>query len=100
MTATPRHPATRSLLAVALALLVAGATGACTTKAVTTPPAVTTTTTGPASAPPSLGPFAGSADAGLSKPQADPLYPDFGNPDLDVLSYQLKLTWAPTTKTL
>jgi aminopeptidase N len=31
---------------------------------------------------------------------ADPVYPQHGNPALDVLGYTLKLSWAPTTATL
>ncbi len=37
---------------------------------------------------------------GLSHPVADPIYPARGNPDIDVLHYNLRLQWAPTTKTL
>lgn len=40
------------------------------------------------------------ADAGLSSPVADPLYPQHGNAALDVLRYQLALAWAPTTREL
>jgi len=39
-------------------------------------------------------------DAGLSAPVADPLYPAYGNPSLDVLRYQLTLAWAPQQRTL
>ncbi|MBL7255216.1 M1 family metallopeptidase [Paractinoplanes lichenicola] len=35
--------------------------------------------------------------AGLSEPLADPLYPQHGNPGLDVLHYDLDLTWQPKT---
>jgi aminopeptidase N len=37
---------------------------------------------------------------GTSTPMADPLYPAYGNPAIDVLHYGLALTWAPQTKTL
>src|SRR5690349_7227031 len=37
---------------------------------------------------------------GTSTPVADPLYPKHGNPSLDVLHYDLKLSWAPPAKTL
>jgi aminopeptidase N len=37
---------------------------------------------------------------GTSTPVADPIYPDYGNPAIDVLHYGLALTWAPATKTL
>ncbi|MBB5872889.1 aminopeptidase N [Allocatelliglobosispora scoriae] len=42
---------------------------------------------------------AGPTD-GSSTPIADPIYPQYGNPGLDVLRYGLDLTWAPATKTL
>ncbi|MEV0128835.1 M1 family metallopeptidase [Dactylosporangium sp. NPDC050688] len=42
---------------------------------------------------------AGNRD-GTSTPVADPLYPAYGNPGIDVLHYGLALTWAPSTKTL
>src|SRR5690242_20453801 len=41
-----------------------------------------------------------SDEPGYSQPTADPVYPDYGNPDLDVLSYQLVLGWEPTTRVL
>ena len=34
--------------------------------------------------------------AGRSQPVADPVYPDIGNPALDVLHYGLALRWAPS----
>ncbi|WP_433204826.1 M1 family metallopeptidase [Dactylosporangium sp. CS-047395] len=37
---------------------------------------------------------------GTSAPVADPLYPAYGNPALDVLHYDLALTWAPQPRTL
>ena len=49
----------------------------------------------PASAPPMP-----SYSAGRSQPVADPVYPDFGNPAIDVLHYALALRWAPSTRTL
>lgn len=39
-------------------------------------------------------------DKGQSTPVADPVYPKHGNPGLDVLHYDLKLSWAPPTRTL
>jgi len=41
-----------------------------------------------------------SYSAGRSQPVADPVYPDFGNPAIDVLHYALALRWAPSTRTL
>jgi hypothetical protein len=38
--------------------------------------------------------------AGLSQPVADPVYPDIGNPAVDVLHYALALRWAPSKATL
>lgn len=38
--------------------------------------------------------------AGRSAPVADSLYPQHGNPGLDVLHYGLDLSWAPSTSTL
>ncbi|GAA3452678.1 M1 family metallopeptidase [Dactylosporangium matsuzakiense] len=37
---------------------------------------------------------------GTSAPVADPVYPAYGNPALDVLHYDLALAWAPPTRTL
>jgi aminopeptidase N len=50
-------------------------------------------TSAPGAAAPSYG-------AGRSQPVADPVYPDFGNPAIDVLHYELALRWAPSTRTL
>ena len=56
---------------------------------------------GPSSAAPTAAAIDYSAWAkGTSRPVADPLYPRHGNPALDVLHYDLKLSWAATTKTL
>jgi aminopeptidase N len=41
-----------------------------------------------------------SYSAGLSQPVADPVYPGFGNPAIDVLHYELALRWAPSSRTL
>jgi len=41
-----------------------------------------------------------SYSAGRSQPVADPVYPDFGNPAIDVLHYALALRWTPSTRTL
>ncbi|WP_433607499.1 M1 family metallopeptidase [Dactylosporangium sp. CA-139114] len=38
--------------------------------------------------------------AGRSTPVADPMYPTYGNPGVDVLHYGLDLAWQPQTKTL
>jgi aminopeptidase N len=42
---------------------------------------------------------AGNLD-GTSSPVADPVYPAYGNPAIDVLHYGLALAWAPQTRTL
>jgi aminopeptidase N len=39
-------------------------------------------------------------EPGLSEPVADPLYPDYGNPSLDVLAYDLALSWSPAAEEL
>jgi aminopeptidase N len=52
---------------------------------------------------PSTGGRSPSADdllAGRSDPVAEPLYPARGNPDLDILHYDLKLAWEPGSATL
>ncbi|BCY14624.1 M1 family metallopeptidase [Actinoplanes sp. L3-i22] len=62
-------------------------------------------------APPAANPSAAPSDAapavdytawsaGRSTPVADKLYPEHGNAGLDVLRYDLKLDWQPTTKQL
>jgi aminopeptidase N len=38
--------------------------------------------------------------AGRSEPVADPVYPAYGNPSIDVLHYGLTLNWEPSAKTL
>ncbi|SEG91086.1 Peptidase family M1 [Nonomuraea solani] len=40
------------------------------------------------------------AERGRSEPVADPLYPEYGNPAIDVLHYDLKLDWRPGSRTL
>ncbi|TDD32307.1 hypothetical protein E1286_43770, partial [Nonomuraea terrae] len=39
-------------------------------------------------------------DAGRSRPVADPLYPAYGDPSIDVLHYDLALAWKPGARTL
>jgi aminopeptidase N len=50
----------------------------------------------PTRPPPSTAP----ALDGRSEPVADPVYPDFGNPEIDVLRYRLDLAWDPGTRVL
>ncbi|GAA3456236.1 M1 family metallopeptidase [Dactylosporangium matsuzakiense] len=45
-------------------------------------------------------PVGGQFSAGRSTPVADPVYPQYGNPQLDVLHYGLELAWKPDTRTL
>ena len=82
----------RGVVAAVLAVALATLTSACVRPVrpapPPSPPPVTTTA-----------PAAGH-EPGWSQPKADPLYPDYGNPDLDVLSYQLTLAWTPATDTL
>lgn len=83
-----------SALAVLLsASLLAG----CTTTPDTPAPPPTAATTAPAASPPAP---AADWSAGRSEPTADPIYPRYGNPALDVLHYGLELAWAPVSKTL
>jgi aminopeptidase N len=70
--------------------------------------AATVLTTGCTPSPPAPAPTPSAAPgidyspwaAGRSTPVADPLYPEKGNPGLDVLHYRLELDWQPTTKIL
>ncbi|UBU10101.1 M1 family metallopeptidase [Nonomuraea gerenzanensis] len=39
-------------------------------------------------------------EAGRSRPVADPVYPAYGNPSIDVLHYDLALGWKPGARTL
>jgi len=52
-----------------------------------------------AAAPSAAAPGRSNTD-GTSSPVADPLYPSYGNPAIDVQHYGLALTWVPGTKTL
>ncbi|MGH3664424.1 MAG: M1 family metallopeptidase [Micromonosporaceae bacterium] len=45
-------------------------------------------------------PSATKAAKGYSAPVADPVYPDQGNPDIDVLRYDLRLDWSPQQRRL
>jgi aminopeptidase N len=51
-------------------------------------------------APPSASGAEHAGRDGTSTPVADPIYPAYGNPALDVLHYDLALTWAPQPRTL
>jgi aminopeptidase N len=81
----------RALTAAVVAAVVA--LGACTDSAPSPPPPRAQTGTPAVSDPPSL-------DAGRSTPRKDPVYPDYGNPSLDVLRYELALTWTPSRREL
>jgi aminopeptidase N len=64
-----------------------------------------TPTPTPSSIPASAAPAAAVVDyaqwqAGTSRPVADKIYPKHGSPAVDVLHYDLKLAWQPSTKTL
>lgn len=54
-------------------------------------------TAAPATSP---APAVPSYSAGLSHPVADPVYPQLGNPAIDVLHYELALRWTPANRTL
>jgi aminopeptidase N len=85
MTATAPRVA-RGVLAGVLAVALATGTSACIRSVRTTPPP-------PVSASPTESNV--GHEPGWSQPKVDPLYPDYGNPDLDVIAYKLALTWAP-----
>jgi aminopeptidase N len=83
------------------AVVVLAAATACTPSAGggTSPPPGPTATS--RAGPPPAGPVAAAdPEAGLSRPVADPLYPAYGNPALDVLHYNLSLAWSPTDERL
>jgi aminopeptidase N len=98
MTGTPRRLG-RPAVTAALAVVLTGGLTACITQAgtATVPPTPVPSAAGATTAPP---PTPAALNAGLSTPEADPLYPAYGNPDLDVLSYQLTLAWSPPTRVL
>ncbi len=78
----------RVALLVAVGVVTAGCTGDSGTQP-TEPPAPSA----PAGAPRDL-------SAGRSDPAADPVYPDYGNPAIDVLHYDLALAWRPEDRQL
>lgn len=88
----PGRPRTTLVIAAGLLGLLAGCTPG------------SSPTAGPTSAPdPSPGQdrFAGlDVENGRSEVVPDPLYPDYGNPSLDVLAYGLDLAWDPETEEL
>ncbi|WP_026212327.1 M1 family metallopeptidase [Longispora albida] len=77
----------RRSASIAIVALLAGCTA--------TQPAASPAPSAPVIAPPQAG-----YPAGKSAPVADPVYPGFGNPAIDVLHYGLSLAWAPETGTL
>ena len=91
---TPRfHPRVRAL---ALVTIVALALGGCELGGVD--PQWTQAPTSVAPSP--SGSAAPGTEPGTSQPVNDPVYPDYGNPDIDVLHYDLDLAWQPTRKRL
>lgn len=84
-------PVRRALTSALLAAVLLA--GGCTAPA----PAVARQLTGPALSAPVE--YHGNRD-GTSEPVADPIYPAYGNPAIDVLHYGLALTWTPQTRTL
>jgi aminopeptidase N len=76
-------------LLVGLVLVLGGCTPA---KPILSAPASTPVTAAP--------PTTLDISAGLSTVVKDPVYPDYGNPALDVLAYQLQLAWSPEQRTL
>ncbi len=49
---------------------------------------------------PTRPPPAPTAVDGSSTPVADPVYPEFGNPDIDIRHYDLALAWSPSSRVL
>jgi len=86
-------------LAVGVALLAALTAAACVDPG-PRPPGSPVTTNPPAVPPVAGGPAALDPDRGLSRPRKDPVYPDYGNPSLDVLAYELALAWSPERREL
>ncbi len=94
-----RPPLRMMTAALALATLVAG----CSAGDPPTPPAQPTGSAGPSAQPQASPSPEATPDpyaAGLSRPVADKLYPDYGNPSIDVLHYGLDLAWVPTSRRL
>jgi len=83
-------------ISAAIAVAVIAASAGCTpVPQLARTPGSATTSGAPGGLPGEPGP-----DAGLSAPVADPLYPAYGNPSLDVLRYQLTLAWSPQRREL
>jgi aminopeptidase N len=81
-----------AVVALAATVLCAGCTDS---------PAKPTPSTAPSSVPPAVPAVDYSAwQAGRSTTVADKLYPEHGNPKIDILQYALKLDWQPTKKLL
>src|SRR5688572_14867767 len=71
------------VIAAACLLAVAGCTGEPAPDPTSSPSATRTTGT------------ALDIEMGLSEPVPEPLYPDYGNPSIDVLAYDLAFAWNP-----
>jgi aminopeptidase N len=93
---------TRSRAAVVAAAAVLCLAASCTAGGRTTDEQ--TTATGPAGTTPlpTRAPTASPAGPpdGTSRPVADPVYPAYGNPRIDVRHYDLDLSWDPATRLL
>jgi aminopeptidase N len=87
---TPRRRGTRLVAALSSAAVMLAAAG-CTPS-----PPVTPSPAGPETPAFTLDELA----AGRSEPVRDPVYPDYGNPALDVLGYDLKVRWQPERREL
>jgi aminopeptidase N len=81
----------RRIAGVALAVVLSGCT--------TSPARARHDAALPAAVPTRPAPSVAPPD-GTSTPAADPVYPDHGNPAIDVLHYDLTLAWAPDAKLL
>ena len=99
-----RNAAGATALAVVAALvgatLVAGCDSAGSEAAPTGSAGATAPESASGSAPGPLDQVTLDPAAGRSDPVADPVYPEHGNPAVDVLVYDLDLSWDPTAKVL
>jgi aminopeptidase N len=96
----PRRSPSRTAAAALAGLTVAALAAGCTLGPASgqwAPLPAGTAAPGPS---PEAPPVPVPAIPGGSSPVADPVYPDYGNPALDVLHYDLKLRWSPTDKRL
>ncbi|HEX2357883.1 MAG TPA: M1 family peptidase, partial [Micromonosporaceae bacterium] len=93
---------TRSRAAMAAAATVLCLAAGCTAGGRTTGEQTTATGSAGTAPLPTRAPTASPAGPpdGTSRPVADPVYPAYGNPRIDVRHYDLDLRWDPATRVL